>query len=123
MLPQGEDIQLQKRFGGMRDGVFYHYALGKLGASAAAIEPLKKGRAMCEIFGNYGWQEGTYLEKYLADHFMVRGINYFVPHAFSAKDFPDPDCPPHSDCPWTQSPVQTLWQAHGVYEQNLRADQ
>ena len=95
VLPQGEDIQLQKRFGGMRDGVFYHYALGKLGASAAAIEPLKKGRTMCEIFGNYGWQEGTYLEKYLADHFMVRGINHFVPHAFSAKNFPDPDCPPH----------------------------
>ena len=95
VLPQGEDIQLKKRFGGMRDGVFYHYALGKLGASAAAIEPQKKGRAMCEIFGNYGWQEGTYLEKYLADHFMVRGINHFVPHAFSAKAFPDPDCPPH----------------------------
>lgn len=50
---------------------------------------------MCEIFGNYGWKEGVYLEKYLADHFMVRGINRFVPHAFSPKAFPDPDCPPH----------------------------
>ncbi len=35
------------------------------------------------------------LEKYLVDHFMVRGVNHFVPHAFSAKPFPDPDCPPH----------------------------
>ena len=35
------------------------------------------------------------LEKYLLDHFMVRGINHFVPHAFSGKDYPDPDCPPH----------------------------
>lgn len=26
---------------------------------------------------------------------MVRGINHFVPHAFSPKEFPDPDCPPH----------------------------
>jgi hypothetical protein len=26
---------------------------------------------------------------------MVRGVNNFVPHAFSPKDFPDPDCPPH----------------------------
>ena len=26
---------------------------------------------------------------------MVRGINHFVPHAFTGKDFPDPDCPPH----------------------------
>ncbi|MGN1022759.1 MAG: hypothetical protein ACI4OJ_04605, partial [Lachnospiraceae bacterium] len=24
-----------------------------------------------------------------------RGINWFVPHAFSPKAFPDPDCPPH----------------------------
>ena len=50
---------------------------------------------MCEIFGNYGWQEGVRLEKYLADHFLVRGINHYVPHAFTAKDYPDPDCPPH----------------------------
>ena len=50
---------------------------------------------MCEIFGAYGWGEGVRLEKYLLDHFMVRGINHFVPHAFSAKEYPDPDCPPH----------------------------
>lgn len=78
-----------------RDGHFYHYALGKLAASAAALEPLKKGHSMCEIFGAYGWSEGVQLEKHLLDHFLVRGINHFVPHAFSAKAFPDPDCPPH----------------------------
>jgi hypothetical protein len=50
---------------------------------------------MCEIFGNYGWSEGVRLEKYLIDHFLVRGVNHFVPHAFSPKEFPDPDCPPH----------------------------
>ena len=33
--------------------------------------------------------------KWLADFMMARGINYFVPHAFSPKAFPDPDCPPH----------------------------
>jgi hypothetical protein len=32
--------------------------------------------------------------KWLMDHLLVRGINRFVPHAFSPK-FPDPDCPPH----------------------------
>ena len=95
VLPQQEDTRMMTNWSGERDGVFYHYALGVLGASAAAIDPLKRGRAMCEIFGNYGWEEGVYLEKYLADHFMVRGINRFVPHAFSAKAFPDPDCPPH----------------------------
>lgn len=95
VLPQGEDGPDTGNLGVTRDGEFYHYMLGSLAASAAAIEPGKKGRAMCEIFGNYGWAEGVRLEKYLADHFMVRGINYFVPHAFSPKEFPDMDCPPH----------------------------
>lgn len=94
VLPQGEDLKI-KSFFGERDGEFYHFALGNFGASAAAIEPLKHGDAMCEIFGNYGWSEGVRLEKYLAEHFMVRGINHFVPHAFTGKAFPDPDCPPH----------------------------
>ena len=95
VLPFGEDIKITSPLGTPRDGQFYHYVLGKLGASASAIEPLKKGRAMCENFGNYGWESGVYQMKYLADHFMVRGINHFVPHAFTPKAFPDPDCPPH----------------------------
>ncbi len=95
VLPQGEDEPRLNSMHAFRDGPFYHYGLAKLAQSAAALEPRKKGRAMCEIFGNYGWQEGVRLEKYLADHFLVRGINYFVPHAFSGKSFPDPDCPPH----------------------------
>ena len=95
VLPQGEDEPRVGTLGALRPGSFYHYVLGKLGSSAAAIEPLKQGRAMCEIFGNYGWIEGVQLEKYLADHFLVRGINEYVPHAFSPKDYPDPDCPPH----------------------------
>jgi len=77
------------------DSEFFHYVLGKLGSSLAAIDSPKKGRALCEIFGNYGWAEGLRIEKYLTDHLLVRGINYFVPHAFSAKDYPDSDCPPH----------------------------
>ena len=95
VLPQGEDVPVTGTMGKARDGEFYHYMLGNLAASAAAIEPGKQGRAMCEIFGNYGWAEGVRLEKYLTDHFMVRGVNNFVPHAFSPKPFPDPDCPPH----------------------------
>ena len=98
----GGQIQPQGEAGGkgdfmhpVRDGEFWHYTLGKLAASMAAIDPLKQGRAMCENFGNYGWSEGVRLEKYLADHLMVRGINNFVPHAFSAQPYPDPDCPPH----------------------------
>lgn len=77
------------------DAGFYHYALGKLGSSMAAIDPKKRGRCMCENFGAYGWQIGVKTEKYLTDHFLARGVNYYVPHAFSPKDFPDPDCPPH----------------------------
>lgn len=95
VMPQGEDTDVQGQIFGNRTGEFFHYMLGSLASSAAAIEPLKCGNAMCEIFGAYGWSEGVHLEKYLLDHFLVRGINYFVPHAFSPKAFPDPDCPPH----------------------------
>ena len=77
------------------DGEFFHYALTKLGASLGHIDPRKKGRAMCEIFGAYGWAEGIKLMKWLTDHALVRGINLFVPHAFSPTEFPDGDCPPH----------------------------
>ncbi len=80
--------------GGM-DGKFYHYALSKLAASAAHLEAKKKGRALCEAFGAYGWNEGLKMMKWIADHLMVRGINTIVPHAFSPAAFPDPDCPPH----------------------------
>jgi hypothetical protein len=95
VLPQGEDLITKNIFGCIRDGEFYHYALAKLGSSYAAIDPKKNGRCMCEIFGNYGWKEGVRLEKYLVDHFMVRGVNQYVPHAFSPKKYPDRDCPPH----------------------------
>lgn len=95
VLPQGEDGPALNPKGRPRNGEFYHYGLGALAASSAALEPGKAGNAMCEIFGNYGWQEGVRLEKYLADHFLVRGINYFVPHTFTGHPFPDPDCPPH----------------------------
>lgn len=95
VLPQGEWNGPWGTFQQFRNGLFYHYVLGKLGASLAAIDPLKHGRCLCEIFGNYGWEEGVRLEKYLVDHFLVRGVNFFVPHAFSPMEYPDPDCPPH----------------------------
>ena len=94
VLPQGETVPFDPRIG-KRDGTFYHYTLAKLGASLAALDPKKHGRTMCELFGNYGWGEGVRLMRYLADFALVRGVNRFVPHAFTAKAFPDPDCPPH----------------------------
>ena len=95
VYPQGEDRQEKTLFGFIGDGEFYHYALGKLGSSLGDLNPQMQDRTMCEIFGNYGWSEGVRLEKYLLDHFMVRGVNYFVPHAYDCKDYPDRDCPPH----------------------------
>lgn len=77
------------------DGDFYHFMLAKLGASFAHLDSRKKGRTMVELFGAYGWDFGVKNMKYLADHFLVRGVNHFTPHAFSPKEFPDPDCPPH----------------------------
>jgi hypothetical protein len=40
------------------DGEFYHYTLGKLGSSFGHLDPKKKGRTMCELFGAYGWKLG-----------------------------------------------------------------
>lgn len=94
VLPAGE-LYPKSTLTGERDGEFFHYMLGKLGSSYAAIDPIKKGRTMCEIFGAYRWSEGVRMMKYLVDHFLVRGVNHYVPHAFSCKPYPDPDCPPH----------------------------
>lgn len=73
---------------------FFHYYLAKLASSLAHLDSKKQGRALCEVFGAYGWAEGTKTMKYLIDHMLVRGINRFVPHAFSPK-LNDPDCPPN----------------------------
>ena len=79
---------------GISDPAFYHYVLSQLGASLAHQYPQMKGRAVCEEFGAYGWAEGSTMMKWLTDFLLVRGINHFIPHAFS-PDFPDPDSPPH----------------------------
>lgn len=80
--------------GRMVDTDFFHYVLAKLGASIAHQHPHMQNRAMCEVFGAYGWAEGSPFMKWLMDFLLVRGINHFVPHAFSPT-YPDPDCPPH----------------------------
>lgn len=73
---------------------FYQYTLPKMASSHSHIQPLKKGRAMCEIFGAYGWAEGLGFMKQMSDIMLSSGINHFVPHAFSCKT-DDTDCPPH----------------------------
>lgn len=89
----GENLE---RIGLLRgDGEFYHYALGKLGASSGHLDPNKNGRTMCELFGAYGWKLGVRDMKWVLDHLLVRGVNYLVPHAFSMSEYPDVDCPPH----------------------------
>ncbi len=80
--------------GGIADPSFFHYTMAQLAASLSRVEPRMHGEAMCEVFGAYGWGEGAPLMKWLIDFMMVRGINHFVPHAFSVK-FPNEDCPPH----------------------------
>jgi hypothetical protein len=87
-----------------QDGEFFHYGLAKMGSSLAHVDLYKQGDSFCEIFGAYGWQAGIKLMKWLTDHMVSRGINHFVPHAFSMKPFPDPDAPPH-------------FYAHGNYPQ------
>ena len=79
---------------GDSDGEFFYFGLAKLASSASHLDEKKKNRALCEIFGNYGWAEGVSFMKWLTNHMLVRGINEFTPHAFSMT-YPDRDCPPH----------------------------
>jgi len=80
--------------GNVLDPEFFHYLIAKLPTSQSHTNPRMEGRAMCEIFGAFGWAEGIPMMKQLTDHMLVNGINYYVPHAFSPK-YPDLDCPPH----------------------------
>lgn len=72
----------------------YHFTIPKLAASAAHLDPKKRDRVMCELYGAFGWAEGVPSMKYLTDCMLSAGVNCFVPHAFSDK-IEDPDCPPH----------------------------
>lgn len=83
--------------GGYADPLFFDGTLAKLASSCAHIDPEKQGRALCEIFGAYGWGESLSEMAYLANHMLVRGINRFIPHAFSSV-YPNVDCPPHFYC-------------------------
>lgn len=94
-LVPGMDEGLHSYGRGVWDMEFFTYALARLGSSAAHIDPLKQGRCMAEVFGAFGWHEGLKEMKWTCDHFLVRGVNWYVPHAFSQAKFPDFDCPPH----------------------------
>ena len=97
VLPQQEDAPAEgifKMIGG-RDGEFYHYLLGKLGVSAAAIDPKKQGRCMCEIFRQLRLERRTADGEVSGGSLHGAGVNRYVPHAFSGKAYPDRDCPPH----------------------------
>ena len=80
--------------GGYADPKFFNYTLAKLASSSANLDPIKGGKALCEAFGAYGWTESTQEMLYTANHLLTRGINYFIPHAFSMEN-DDQDCPPH----------------------------
>nr|WP_275983992.1 glycosylhydrolase-like jelly roll fold domain-containing protein [Paenibacillus hamazuiensis] len=95
IVPGFDEMSFRQPTSGETDSEFYHYGLAKLGVSLGHIDPKKRGRTMCEVYGAYGWAEGLKLMKWITDHMLVRGVNYFVPHAFTQKAFPDPDCPPH----------------------------
>lgn len=84
-----------RRVFGVNNSKFYHYVLGKLGSSCAEIDEKKAGRCMCELYGAYGWKLGVRDMTWIMNHLLSRGVNYFVPHAFSMAQYPDVDCPPH----------------------------
>ena len=50
--------------GGLANTDFYHYVLGQLAASDAHLNK-KSGKALCEIFGAFGWGENVCMMKWL----------------------------------------------------------
>lgn len=98
VLHQIKPNYIKKHFapiaGGYSDPVFFDNTLAKLASSCARLYPEKNNRALCEIFGAYGWGESISEMLYLVNHMLVRGINSFIPHAYSQR-FPNADCPPH----------------------------
>jgi len=92
----GDQVTPEAPYGSLGEsGEFFYFMLAKMASSLGHIDPKKRGRTMCEIFGAAGWKLGVKGMKWLLDHAIIRGVNHFVPHAFSPKDYPDPDCPPH----------------------------
>lgn len=87
----GDEFYLPNR---SEDGRKLNYSIAKLASSAAHIEKRKNGRALCEIFGAYGWGEGIQEMKWLVDFMIARGVNHFIPHAFNPK-IDDTDSPPY----------------------------
>lgn len=81
----------------LTNDVFYNFALAKLASSAAHLDNRKKNRALCEIFGSFGWGESIAKMKMLVDFMLVRGINHFIPHAFNPF-IEDTDSPPFFYC-------------------------
>lgn len=68
--------------GGFANTDFYHYVLGQLAASDAHLNK-KSGKALCEIFGAFGWGENVSMMKWLIDFMLVRGVTRFIPHSFT----------------------------------------
>lgn len=76
---------------------FSNFMLAKLASSAARLDKKKEGRALCEIFGAFGWGESVAKMKKLVDFMLIRGINRFIPHAFNPF-VEDTDSPPYFYC-------------------------
>ena len=91
---ENEGAHMASLCSGYADADFFNYTLLKLASSDAHLDERKQGRALCEVFGAYGWGETTGEMLYQVNHCLVRGINYFIPHAFTSE-FDNKDCPPH----------------------------
>lgn len=82
-----------------------HSTTGKCSSSAARHQ--KARRNGDEVYGAYGWKLNMDEMKWLADWFMVRGVNLLWPHAFyySIRDFRIYERPPDLG-------MNSLWWKH-----------
>ncbi len=80
--------------GGFSRPAFFSHTLPKLTSSEGRLSPGKRGNALCEVFGAFGWGESVGDMRFMINTLLSGGINAFLPHAFS-PGFPNEDCPPH----------------------------
>ena len=81
--------------------------LGKLASSLAALDEKKHGNAMCEIFGNYGWQE-DFVWKNIWQITLWCEVSTTMFHMPLVSTVPESGLPTTFLCTWTQSSIRHL---------------
>ena len=80
-------------------GAFYHYAIAQLAVSAAHQNPWMKGRALCEIFGAFGWSVRADDDEVDGRPYVGERHQHLHPPRLHRKSLPRPRLPRPTSTP------------------------